>query len=635
MLFVFHYISKIMLFLLIWLPFLGFLGGSLFGRWLGKGVVYFTTINILCSFLISFYLFNRLCWENSKHNLMINLWIQVENLDVTWEISTDSLNITMACIVTFISTLVHLYSSEYMKEDPHLQRFMSYLSLFTFFMMILITGNNFIQMFVGWEGVGLSSYLLINFWFSRIQANKSAIKAMLFNRIADLLLLIAICSVYIVFETFDYTIIFSVASLMSDVHIICGVFDIAAMDFICILLFLGAMGKSAQLGFHNWLPDAMEGPTPVSALIHAATMVTAGVFLLVRCSYLFELSDTAQTFVAIIGALTALFGSSVGMYTHDLKRVIAFSTCSQLGYMMLACGLEQYNAALFHLVTHAFFKALLFLAAGSIIHSAYDEQDTRKLGSFLRFLPLTYICFLVGSLNLMGTPFLSGFYTKDMILELAFTSYTVSGTFCYVLGVISVFFTSSYSTRLLILVFLSAPNGNRFYIQSTNENKFAIKVPLIVLSFLSIIIGGLIADIFYGLGTTFYSTAIFFDINNFNNGDVEFMSGWFKVIPLVLTFLGVIFSFFTYIINKNFFVFLKQKTKFIAVYKFFIKKWYTDRLVNHILTIPLLLWSKTYSYKKLDRGLLEILGPTSLTRITNELLLKEIKAPNNNTKHYY
>jgi NADH-ubiquinone oxidoreductase chain 5 len=624
-----------MLFLLIWLPFLGFLGGSLFGRWLGKGVVYFTTINILCSFLISFYLFNRLCWENSKHNLMINLWIQVENLDVTWEISTDSLNITMACIVTFISTLVHLYSSEYMKEDPHLQRFMSYLSLFTFFMMILITGNNFIQMFVGWEGVGLSSYLLINFWFSRIQANKSAIKAMLFNRIADLLLLIAICSVYIVFETFDYTIIFSVASLMSDVHIICGVFDIAAMDFICILLFLGAMGKSAQLGFHNWLPDAMEGPTPVSALIHAATMVTAGVFLLVRCSYLFELSDTAQTFVAIIGALTALFGSSVGMYTHDLKRVIAFSTCSQLGYMMLACGLEQYNAALFHLVTHAFFKALLFLAAGSIIHSAYDEQDTRKLGSFLRFLPLTYICFLVGSLNLMGTPFLSGFYTKDMILELAFTSYTVSGTFCYVLGVISVFFTSSYSTRLLILVFLSAPNGNRFYIQSTNENKFAIKVPLIVLSFLSIIIGGLIADIFYGLGTTFYSTAIFFDINNFNNGDVEFMSGWFKVIPLVLTFLGVIFSFFTYIINKNFFVFLKQKTKFIAVYKFFIKKWYTDRLVNHILTIPLLLWSKTYSYKKLDRGLLEILGPTSLTRITNELLLKEIKAPNNNTKHYY
>jgi NADH-ubiquinone oxidoreductase chain 5 len=624
-----------MLFLLIWLPFLGFLGGSLFGRWLGKGVVYFTTINILCSFLISFYLFNRLCWESSKHNLMINLWIQVENLDVTWEISTDSLNITMACIVTFISTLVHLYSSEYMKEDPHLQRFMSYLSLFTFFMMILITGNNFIQMFVGWEGVGLSSYLLINFWFSRIQANKSAIKAMLFNRIADLLLLIAICSVYIVFETFDYTIIFSVASLMSDVHIICGVFDIAAIDFICILLFLGAMGKSAQLGFHNWLPDAMEGPTPVSALIHAATMVTAGVFLLVRCSYLFELSDTAQTFVAIIGALTALFGSSVGMYTHDLKRVIAFSTCSQLGYMMLACGLEQYNAALFHLVTHAFFKALLFLAAGSIIHSAYDEQDTRKLGSFLRFLPLTYICFLVGSLNLMGTPFLSGFYTKDMILELAFTSYTVSGTFCYVLGVISVFFTSSYSTRLLILVFLSAPNGNRFYIQSTNENKFAIKVPLIVLSFLSIIIGGLIADIFYGLGTTFYSTAIFFDINNFNNGDVEFMSGWFKVIPLVLTFLGVIFSFFTYIINKNFFVFLKQKTKFIAVYKFFIKKWYTDRLVNHILTIPLLLWSKTYSYKKLDRGLLEILGPTSLTRITNELLLKEIKAPNNNTKHYY
>jgi NADH-ubiquinone oxidoreductase chain 5 len=624
-----------MLFLLIWLPFLGFLGGSLFGRWLGKGVVYFTTLNVLSSFLISFYLFNELFWINSKHNLLINLWVRVENLDIAWEISMDSLNITMACIVTFISTLVHLYSSEYMKEDPHLQRFMSYLSLFTFFMMILITGNNFIQMFVGWEGVGLSSYLLINFWFTRIQANKSAIKAMLFNRIADLLLLIAICSIYIIFETFDYTIIFSIASLITDIKIICGFFDISAIDFICILLFLGAMGKSAQLGFHNWLPDAMEGPTPVSALIHAATMVTAGVFLLVRCSYLFELSITAQTFVAFIGALTALFGSSVGMYTHDLKRVIAFSTCSQLGYMMLACGLEQYNAALFHLVTHAFFKALLFLTAGSIIHSAFDEQDTRKLGSFLRFLPLTYICFLIGSLNLMGTPFLSGFYTKDMILELAFTSYTIPGVFCYILGIISVFFTSSYSTRLLILIFLNAPNSNKFYIQSTHENGFAIKIPLIILSILSIIIGGLTADIFYGLGTNFYSTAIFFNINNFNNGDVEFMSGWFKSIPLILTLFGVCFSFFTYLINKKNFIFLKQKTKFAAIYKFFIKKWYTDRLVNQICAIPLLLWSKTYSYKKLDRGLLEILGPTSLIRITNEILLKEIEKPNKNIKHYY
>lgn len=624
-----------MLILLIWFPFLGFLGGSLLGRWLGKGVVFFTTLNTLFSFLISFYLFNQLFWSNNTINLLINLWVRVDNLDINWEICMDSLNITMACIVTFISTLVHLYSSEYMKEDPHLQRFMSYLSLFTFFMMILITGNNFIQMFVGWEGVGLSSYLLINFWFTRIQANKSAIKAMLFNRIADLLLLIALCGIYSLFETFDYTIIFSIASLLTDVHMLCGTYSISAIDSICILLFLGAMGKSAQLGFHNWLPDAMEGPTPVSALIHAATMVTAGVFLLVRCSFLFELSITALSFISIVGALTALFGSSVGMYTHDLKRVIAFSTCSQLGYMMLACGLEQYNVALFHLVTHAFFKALLFLAAGSIIHSAFDEQDTRKLGSFLRFLPLTYICFLIGSLNLMGTPFLSGFYTKDMILELALTSYTISGIFCYTLGVISVFFTASYSTRLLILIFLNTPNSNKFYIQTTHENDLAIKIPLILLSILSIFIGWLLADVFYGFGTPFYSTAIFFNTNNLNCGDVEFMSSLFKVLPLILTCFGVCFSLFTYLINKNFFLFLKKKTIFSSIYKFFIKKWYTDRIVNQIITIPLLLWSQFYSYKKLDRGLLEILGPTTLNRITKNILITESALFNKNIKYYY
>jgi NADH-ubiquinone oxidoreductase chain 5 len=617
--------------LLLWFPFLGFICGILFGRWLGKGLVFFTILNIFFSFLVSFYLFNKLFLSNDIFYLVINLWIQVENLTVNWEILLDSLNISMACIVTFISMLVHIYSSEYMQEDPHLQRFMSYLSLFTFFMMILITGGNYIQMFVGWEGVGLSSYLLINFWYTRLQANKSAIKAMLFNRMADFMLLIAICSIYMIFETFDYIIIFSVASLLTETKISLGIFDLYIMDLVCIFLFLGAMGKSAQLGFHNWLPDAMEGPTPVSALIHAATMVTAGIFLLIRSSYLFELSPNALHFVAIVGALTALFGSSVGLYTHDLKRVIAFSTCSQLGYMMLACGLEQYNVALFHLITHAFFKALLFLAAGSIIHSVFDEQDTRKLGGLLKFLPLTYICFLIGSLNLMGIPFLSGFYTKDMILELAFCNYSMYGLFCYALGTVSVFFTAAYSTRVLILIFLKNSNSNKFYIQTTHENNIAIKLPLVILSFLSIALGAITANIFYGAGTTFYSSAIFFNINNFIGVDVEFLSGYIKSIPLLFTVMGTILSFVTYMCKKKKFLHFKQTTYFLQIYSFFLKKWYTDRTINQLFSIPLLIWSQKYTYQKLDRGLLEVYGPTNLVRITDELLLKDLK----NSKFYF
>jgi NADH-quinone oxidoreductase subunit L len=344
-----------MLALILWLPFLGFLGGSFLGRYIGKGVVLFTTSNIFLTCCISIFLLYQNFLNNEISRLPLSLWIVCDSLEVIWEIYCDNLTIFMAIIVTFISTLVHLYASEYMSHDPHLQRFMSYLSLFTFFMLILITASNFIQMFVGWEGVGLSSYLLINFWFTRIQANKAAIKAMLFNRVADMLMLLSLFSIYLVFETFDYNIVFSIVPLLIDLNLNLGSFYISSIDFICLFLFLGAMGKSAQLGFHNWLPDAMEGPTPVSALIHAATMVTAGVFLLIRCSYIFEYSPNILKFIAIIGAITALFGASTGLFFHDLKRIVAFSTCSQLGYMILACGLERYNAAFFHLVTHAFF----------------------------------------------------------------------------------------------------------------------------------------------------------------------------------------------------------------------------------------------------------------------------------------
>ena len=360
----------------------------------------------------------------------------------------------MLIVVTFISFLVHIYSIGYMSADPHIPRFMSYLSLFTFFMLILISANNFVQMFVGWEGVGLCSYLLINFWFSRIQANKAAIKAMLVNRVGDFGLALGIIAIYSLFKSVDYSIVFAMSK-----HFESSIFQVLNLEFnyltiICILLFIGAIGKSAQLGLHTWLPDAMEGPTPVSALIHAATMVTAGIFLLARCSPLFEYAPNALIFVAIIGALTAFFAAATGLLQNDIKRVIAYSTCSQLGYMVFACGLSNYSVGIFHLANHAFFKALLFLSAGSVIHALSDEQDMRKMGGLRKLLPFTYAMIFIGSLSLMGFPFLTGFYSKDVILELTYAKYTSLSYIIYWLGTISAFLTAFYSIRLIYLVFL-------------------------------------------------------------------------------------------------------------------------------------------------------------------------------------
>ena len=615
-----------MLFLIIFLPFLGFLGGCLFGRFIGKGVIPFTILNILlpCVFSI-FLLFNNFN-DNSILVTYLNLWFSCDTLIVSWELLGDNLTFFMTFVVTFISLLVHIYSSEYMGSDPHLTRFLSYLSLFTFFMLILITGANFIQMFVGWEGVGLSSYLLINFWFTRLQANKAAIKAMLFNRVADMLMLLGLFAVFICFESFDYIIIFSVAPLFLKFEFNFFFFSITCLNFICLFLFLGAMGKSAQLGFHNWLPDAMEGPTPVSALIHAATMVTAGIFLIIRCSFLFELAPQVLQFISIIGALTAFFGATTGFFFHDLKRVIAFSTCSQLGYMMLACGLERFNVAFFHLVTHAFFKALLFLTAGAIIHSMFDEQDIRKFGSSLKYLPLTYICFLIGSLNLIGFPFLSGFFSKDLLLELVYSSFSSIGFFCYLLGVLSIFFTAAYSTRVLLLIFLTKINNNRYSTKTILESSFLIKYPLICLSFLSIWVGYILVDIFCGVGSNFFGTAFFFNIFNYNQLDIEFLPTAIKLFPLLITICGCMFSFYIYIINTSIFFLIKKNRSFKYIYFFLLKKWYTDLLINKIFSITFLKISKNYMYTKIDKGLLEILGPISLNRVIGALQISILKS---------
>ena len=399
----------------------------------------------------------------------------------------------MLVVINSISSLVHFYSIGYLEEDPHTPRFMSYLSIFTFFMLILVTADNIIQMFVGWEGVGIASYLLINFWFSRLPANQAALKALITNRVGDFGLSLAILLSFLVFGSVDYHTLFSIAPLFETLNLTIFTFNLSFLSFFGFFLFLGAVGKSAQLGLHVWLPDAMEGPTPVSALIHAATMVTAGVFLIIRFSPLLEFSSFTLSLLIIIGSLTAFFASFTGIFQSDLKKIIAYSTCSQLGYMMFSCGLSHYNLSLFHLANHAFFKALLFLAAGSIIHAISDEQDLRRMGAFLPNLPLTYSAFFVGSLALAGFPFLTGFYSKDLILEICqvYRNNNVFfvGSLACVFGNLAVFFTSFYSFRLLFFTFINKTNTPRIIYNSISESSFFIFLPLILLSISSIFIG--------------------------------------------------------------------------------------------------------------------------------------------------
>ena len=601
-----------MLILIVLLPLLGFFSGSLFGRFIGWGSCYITTGSVFLSLIFSLILFFDVTSNGVVYKLTMGNWIAVDSLNIDWSFCFDSLTSVMLIVVTFISTLVHLYSTEYMEYDPHLPRFMSYLSLFTFFMLILITANNFLQMFVGWEGVGLSSYLLINFWFTRIQANKAAIKAMLVNRIGDFSLLLAIFAIYFVFNSLDYDTVFSLAPLMLDYKILIGGMKIPALDMICIFLFLGAMGKSAQLGLHTWLPDAMEGPTPVSALIHAATMVTAGVFLLARCSHLFEYSPLALNLIIFIGSATAFFASTTGLFQNDMKRVIAYSTCSQLGYMVFACGLSSYEVGVFHLSNHAFFKALLFLGAGSVIHAISDEQDMRKMGGLRKLLPFTYAIMLVGSLALMGFPFLTGFYSKDTILEVAYAKYTIWGHFSYYLGTFAAFFTAFYSIRLLFLVFLSEPNGSKSVILNAHEGSWRMTFPLFLLSIFSITIGFLTRDLFIGFGTDFWGAAIFVLPQNYVLSDIEFIDLFHKLLPLIVTLSGSFYAYFLYSINLEHFYEVKKTKIFKVFYNFLNRKWYFDRVYNQLIGQQSLNISYNFSYKSLDRGIIEKLGPSGI-----------------------
>lgn len=594
--------------LIIFIPLLSAIITGFFGNLLTKkGTTKIASCFMFLTCILCYIIFYETVY--SPCYITLSPWIIAGSFELYWDFIFDTLTSTMLVVVTTISTIVHIYSISYMSHDPHINRFMSYLSLFTFFMIILVTANNYIQMFVGWEGVGLCSYLLINFWYTRIQANKAAIKAMLVNRIGDLNIIFAIVTIFYLFKSVDYSTVFALTYSFINTTINIFNYDINILTLICIFIFMGAVGKSAQIGLHVWLPDAMEGPTPVSALIHAATMVTAGVFVICRSSFIFEYAPIALTIVTIVGAITTFYAASIGLVQNDLKKVIAYSTCSQLGYMIFACGISGYNISMYHLTNHAFFKALLFLSAGSVIHSMNDEQDMRKMGGLLHVLPFTYTMFLIGSFALLGLPFLSGYYSKDFILELSFATYTIPGHFAYMLGSLAAFFTAFYSCRLLILTFFGQTNAYKQILQKIHDAPSLIAIPLFILSILSILIGYFFKDMAVGLGSDFWGNSIALCYSNNFLMDAEFLPFIIKLLPLICAGSGVFMAIYIYNYLNKYLNSLIFKNLFRNIYLFLNKKWFIDKLYSEIIYQKILFLSYNPFYSIFDKGIFNIFGP--------------------------
>lgn len=600
--------------LIIFLPLIGTALAGLGGRWIGGfGAGRVTTFGVAISFILSLFAFYDVALNQSPTLIRLGPWITTETTTIHWGFLFDTLTCVRLVVITSISTLVHLYSTEYRAEDPHLPRFRSYLSFFTFFRLRLVTAENFVQRFVGWEGVGLCSYLLINFWFARIQANKSALKARTLNRIGDLGLSIGIFAIYAVFGSLDYATVFSLVPVWQNAEVSFFAHSTQRLDFIAFFLFVGAVGKSAQVGLHTWLPDAREGPTPVSALIHAATRVTAGVFLLCRCSPLFQYAHNRNTYITILGGRTAFLAATTGLLQNDLKRVIAYSTCSQLGYRVFAAGLSGYAVSRFHLSNHAFFKALLFLGAGSVIHARADEQDRRKRGGLRRMLPFTYTAILIGSLALRGFPFLTGFYSKDVMLELAYGSFLIEGRFVHILGTFAAFFTAYYSTRLLVLTFLRPANGFRAIYEHSHESAFARALPLFLLSFASLFVGYLTRDRRIGLGTDFWGNSLFVHPDTQYLLESEWLDSSIKRIPLYFSFGGTFIAFYHYLFSFQLLYSRKQSFVGRSLYTFFNRKWFFDKVYNEWVSAPLLRIAYSNTYQDRDRGIVECFGPHGIS----------------------
>ena len=572
-------LAKLILFLpLFGAVFVGLQTRNLHFRWAQIITTSLLFVAAICSAIV----FKDVVIDGNKYTVQLFSWISSGDFKASWAIKVDALTAIMFCVVTFVSSLVHLYSVGYMDEDPHKQRFMAYLSLFTFFMLVLVTADNFIQMFVGWEGVGLCSYLLIGFWFKKSSANAASIKAFLVNRVGDFGFILGIAAVFMLFGSVQFDVVFAKASEHIDTMWNVFGFEVHAITLASILLFIGAMGKSAQFGLHTWLPDAMEGPTPVSALIHAATMVTAGVFMLARISPMLEYSPTALGVIVVVGAVTAIFAATIAITQNDIKRVIAYSTCSQLGYMVFACGLSVYSAGVFHLATHAFFKALLFLGAGSVIHAMHHEQDMRNYGGLWKKIPFTYAMMAVGSLAIIGAPYLSGYYSKEAIIGVAYNTHSGLADFAFWIGAITAVLTAFYSARLFFLTFHGKPREEKKY-DHAHESPLVMTIPLALLA-----IGAVFAG-YYGFNNLgilatngeFWNGAIANPVVDGHN-PLEHIHPPEWVVPAVG--IASVIGLLMYSFKLSFAEKMKDGLK--PLYNFSYNKWYIDELYDAIFVKP-------------------------------------------------
>ena len=601
-----------MLYLILFLPLLGSFISAFFYKKIGdRTCQIITSAFVVTGAILSSIILLETIKTGKVYEYPILNWITSGSLKLHWSIYVDSLTAVMLVVVNSVSALVHIYSIGYMSHDPHKPRFMSYLSLFTFMMLSLITADNFLQLFFGWEGVGLASYLLIGFWFKKESANNASMKAFIVNRVGDLGLLIAMFLIFKTFGTLNFSEVFSQAADQSknSIKIFGGEYNL--ITTICVFLFIGAMGKSAQIFLHTWLPDAMEGPTPVSALIHAATMVTAGVFLVARCSPLFEYSQYALNLVAFVGATTAIFAASIAIVQTDIKRIIAYSTCSQLGYMFFAAGMGAYNVAIFHLFTHAFFKALLFLGAGSVIHAFHDEQNIEKMGGVWKKIPLTYALMLIGTLALTGFPLLAGFYSKDAIIESAYFSKSLFAGYAFVIGLTTAFITSIYSWRLIFKTFHGKYN-NTMSFEKVHESGPVMLIPLLLLAVGAIFSGYVFHGIFIGENTQFWGKAIFF-LKQTAHGHPPL---WLLILIPTLVISAIPLSFILFLKRQDIVEgFINNNKPF---YNFLVKKWYFDELYDSIF-VKSFRGIGTFLWQRGDVKTIDAYGPDGVAKVVKNL----------------
>lgn len=556
--------------------------------------------------ILGIILFQHQLYFDTPTHLILTKWIYIDNLQIDWAIYLDRLSALMVVVVTVISAIVHFYSIGYMEHDHNLPRFMSYLSLFTFFMLMLVLSDNFLQLFFGWEGVGLCSYLLIGFWYHKDSACYASVKAFIVNRVGDFSFLIGIFLIYYFWGTLKFSEVFAIAPQISNLKMQIFSCELSVIEVSCMFLFIGCMGKSAQIGLHTWLPDAMEGPTPVSALIHAATMVTAGVFLLVRCSPLYGLAIHTLHFVTIIGAITCLFAATIAIAQNDIKKVIAYSTCSQLGYMFFACGVSSYEAGMFHLFTHAFFKALLFLCAGNVIHAMSDEQDISKMGGLYRKIPFTYVLFVIATIAIIGIYPLAGYYSKDAILESAYMSDSLWGKFAYKMGIIAAFCTAFYSIRLLILVFHGQARYSEAIAKKIHESPYVMTLPLAVLA-----LGSIFAGMWGEHIGMISAEAGYFGASIHNLSDIlaelDRVPILVKYMPMIVSAIAI---FLAYVIFINLSVASKLVNMFSFIRKLFSNKYYVDEIYDILFVRALRL--KAYCAFWIDRNIIDLLGPRGI-----------------------